>query len=61
MTDQELIKRYKEYFLKIIIASGSDAGDIDNPDQIAFPPIEELALREVETLMEAYRSCLGEL
>lgn len=55
----KLISRYREYFLKIIVAAGGDVGDVDNPDQITFPPIEELALNEVITLMKAYEECLA--
>jgi len=60
MNDKDIISHYKEYFLKIIIASGGDAGDIDNPNQIAFPPIEELALAEVNELRIAYEEALAE-
>jgi hypothetical protein len=54
-----IIVRYKEYFLKIITASGGDTSGVDRPDQIAFPPIEELALREVEELHKSYTDFLS--
>jgi hypothetical protein len=54
-------KTYKEYFLKIIEASGGDVSGIDRPDQIAFPPIEQLALAEVNELRVSYEEALKEI
>lgn len=52
------IARYKEYFLKIATAAGADTSNIDHPDQITFPPIEEYALKEVEELKSCYEEMI---
>jgi hypothetical protein len=66
LTEEEIVERYekviahyKEYFLKIATASGADTSGIDRPDQIAFPPIEEYALKEVEELKSCYEEMIN--